>query len=191
MGRSEAATLLLAAGADATLSSPEGRGALQLAAIKGHLPTMESLLDAGVPVDSSNTQSKTALHEVALTPQVEAAALLLARGADPGARAGDALTPLHLAAFGSSRSGEMARLLLAAGADIDARNKYRATPLVLAAQRGNLLVLEALLEAGADTTLEAMGGLTPLQAAEAGGKAAAVRILKSRSAAPQAEPNRS
>ena len=150
----------------------------EVAAAKGHLGTVDALLDAGLYVDRPNAQRKTALHEVASTPQLEAAALLLARGANPNARAEDELTPLHLTAFGNQQSGEMAEQLLAAGAEVNARNKYEATPLVLAARQGNLQVIQSLLDAGADPTLAAVEDMTPLKAARGNGRKEAAGLLE-------------
>jgi ankyrin repeat protein len=72
----------------------------------------------------------------------------------------------------------MAELLLARGAEIEARNEHLASPLLLAAQRGNLPVLEFLLERGANTRVRSVGGRTPLEAAEASDQAEAAEILR-------------
>jgi ankyrin repeat protein len=148
-----------------------------LAATKGHLGVLETLLDLGVPVDQINPLGSTALHAAAVTPQLEAATLLLARGADPTRPGAGGLTPLHATAFNTQRGGEMAALLIDHGADIDARNKHRATALLLAAQQGNVSVIRTLLERGADRNLRAIDGTTPVQAARAAEKPEAAAAL--------------
>ncbi len=67
------------------------------------------------------------LHWAVWSGSVEAAEVLLARGADPNARTAMGHTPLHWAA--GSRDLEMARLLLRYGADPDAEDHLGHTPL--------------------------------------------------------------
>ncbi len=150
---------------------------MQLAASKGHLWVLETALDFGVPVDQVNPLGSTALHAAAVTPQLAAAALLLARGADPTRPGAGGLTPLHATAFNTQRGNEMATLLIDHGAEIDARNKHRATALLLAAQQGNLPVIRILLERGADRNLRAIDGKTPFRAAQAAEKSEAAALL--------------
>lgn len=88
----------------------------------------------------------------------------------------DGWTPLHLAAFFGS--ADAADLLLAHGADHRriARNPVANTPLHAALAARHLPLVERLLDAGADPTLEC-GGYTPLAIAEAGGfDAGAARV---------------
>lgn len=56
-------------------------------------------------------------------------------------------------------------MLLENGADVNARDGFFYTPLHLACVNGATACVEALLEAGADPTLKAQGGVTPLLAA--------------------------
>ena len=70
---------------------------------------------------------RTPLHEAAIRGESAVGRLLIDRGADVNATAGDNITPLHLAACGGHR--EMVDLLLAASADRNVRDiTHDATP---------------------------------------------------------------
>ena len=70
---------------------------------------------------------RTPLHEAAVRGETAVGRLLIDRGADVNATAGDNITPLHLAACGGHR--EMVDLLLAASADRNVRDlSHDATP---------------------------------------------------------------
>jgi ankyrin repeat protein len=70
---------------------------------------------------------RTPLHEAAVRGETAVGRLLIDRGADVNATAGDNITPLHLAACGGHR--EMVELLLAASADPNVRAiSHDATP---------------------------------------------------------------
>ncbi len=88
------------------------------------------------------------------------AAILEAEG-DPSPQTENGLTPLHLAA-----EPGMVEALVAAGAEIDARNDLGRTPLHQAAGYRDANVVEALLDAGADPTLEDREGIRPVDLAE-------------------------
>ena len=70
---------------------------------------------------------RTPLHEAAIRGETAVGRLLIARGADVNASAGDNITPLHLAACAGHR--EIVELLLAASADPNVRDlTHDATP---------------------------------------------------------------
>ena len=81
----------------------------------------------------------------------EVTRLLLSKGADPGAKATDGFTPLHLAA--SAGRADLASLLIEARVDVNAVAKPRAslpsTPLAAAAGSGEIETVRLLLDAGA------------------------------------------
>jgi ankyrin repeat protein len=111
----------------------------------------------------------TPLHLAAFFGQTEAAALLLARGAEVDARGRGWMTgtPLHSAASG--RHAAIVRLLLEAGADPDARQSSGWTPLHAAAHNGDLATVELLLGAGADPRALNDEGASVLELAREGG----------------------
>ena len=103
----------------------------------------------------------TPLHLAAFFDQVEAARLLLAHGADPGAvsRNPMAVQPLHSAAAGGR--AEVVRLLLEAGADPNARQHGGWTPLHAAARRGDAHMVDLLVTHGADPRATDDAGESP------------------------------
>ena len=110
----------------------------------------------------------------------------LEAGADPMARNGWSVTPLHQAAA-SNLNPAVIRTLLAAGADPNARDFDKQTPLHWAARYNeNPAVTQALLEGGAD--VHAWGwSITPLhQAAEFNENPAVIQALLAAGADPNA-----
>ncbi len=105
----------------------------------------------------------TPLHHAAIMGRLDAASLLLDRGADPNARAEGGMTPLHFAAM--LGHPEMAGLLVRRGARTDIRNGSGMMPLHLAADEK---VVNVLAAAGADVNARTSKGLTPLHTARHG-----------------------
>ncbi len=126
---------------------------------------------------------------------LEPGALRAALAADPSlatARPDGARTLLHmLADWPGHRAGaaEMAALLVEAGADVNAPfggPQHDETPLHWAASAGDVVMVDALLDAGADVDARGgvIGGGTPLDDAWAFGQWAAARRLVERGARP-------
>ena len=104
---------------------------------------------------------------------VEAARLLIERGADVNSRSRHEhirTTPLQAAAASGTASArrDLAALLLDAGADVDARQPGGFTALHSAAQNGDLDLVELLLQRGADPRAATDDGRTARDFAEAG-----------------------
>jgi ankyrin repeat protein len=71
-----------------------------MAARRGNVEVIEALLDGGADIEARDGAGETPLRRAVNCNKVEAAKLLLARGADPHSKGSKALTPA-LAARGS------------------------------------------------------------------------------------------
>ncbi|MBD7958138.1 ankyrin repeat domain-containing protein [Microbacterium sp. Sa4CUA7] len=92
----------IAAGGDFTVTNRFGGIALIPASEKGHVSTVQLLIEAGCPVDHINNLGWTALHEAIILgddgpDQQEIVRLLLAGGADPALPDGEGTSPRELA----------------------------------------------------------------------------------------------
>lgn len=126
------------------------------AAVNGTTPVT---LDDGS--GEAETQQWTALHIAARMGLLEAARLLLDRGADPSftAAVGE-LTPLMVAIIGSSGRSDVVSLLLERGADPSAKGPGGATALHLACEQGLEECMMALVQGNCDTDAKDDDGCT-------------------------------
>lgn len=146
----------------------------------------------GVLVDAPNQQGVTPLLAAVTAGNLDTASALLDEGASAtqgGALGGPSDSPVALAV--ERGHAPLVRLLVRALADVNARSgEHREPPLSFAARSGQVEVLDALLEAGADALAEDERGFTPLMQAAAAGHAHVVtRLIAARadaSAAPDA-----
>ena len=156
---------------------------MSLAAEMANTEILKVLLEVGADVESPNADGETALQAVARTGNVEAAKLLLDRGAKVDAREKfGGQTPLMWAA--ARRHPAMMQLLIAKGADVNAASIDRdyqrhvtaegrpksldsggLTPLLYAARENCMACVDVLLKAGADIDLPDPDGVTPLHVA--------------------------
>ncbi|MES2099384.1 MAG: ankyrin repeat domain-containing protein [Pseudomonadota bacterium] len=113
------AKLLLAQpGIDVNLLNSAGESALMVAALKGDVSAVQTLLERGAKV---NQPGWSALHYASTGPDAGLVKLLLDRGAELDAASPNGTTPLMMAAqYGSEDS---VSLLLARGADVNRRNE--------------------------------------------------------------------
>jgi cytohesin len=113
------------------------------AALKGHLESMQVLLENGADVKALNPDGATALHDAALGGHTGAASLLLGRGAEIDARDGaHGATPLFLAASWGRK--QMVDFLLEKGAGKLLRNKQGKSAREAALENSHADVAEAL-----------------------------------------------
>jgi ankyrin repeat protein len=116
--------------------APDGFFPLALAVFFGNGETAAALLDAGADVrmQSREAMKISSLHSAIGARRLDLVAMLLARGADPNARAETGLTPLHSAA--QDGATDIARALIDAGADVNVRDDRGRSPLDLAVEHG-------------------------------------------------------
>ena len=126
----------------------QGKMPLMLAAERGQVPALQTLLDLGAKLEATTPQGETALLKAAWSVHPESVRALLDRGANPNAAAKDGKTPLMRAA--ESGRIEILRLLLAKGANVNARTTQRVTALQLAQRRGYPEAAAILRQAGAE-----------------------------------------
>jgi|GEM_PF-1508235 len=156
------------------LGDAGGAEVLKLAARRGYVGVVESLLAGKVDVNDAGRNGRTALMEAARFGNVPVMKALLARGAKVEARDAGGLTALLLAA----RAGQVPALqmLLGAGADLEATDNTGGTALMLAAEAGRADALRALIDKGAKAARKDKLGRT---AAQRGEDAAQLQIVTS------------
>ena len=144
---------LLATGANVDAAQGDGLTALHWAARNGDIETATVLLDAGADFAAvTRIGSHTPLHVASKVGSGVVVETLLAAGADPNAMTTTGVTSLHL----SAASGDIkaVRALLAYQVNINVRESgWGQTPLMFASASNRVAVIEALLEAGADTQM--------------------------------------
>ncbi len=153
-GETEAVRSLLRDGEDVNAAQGDGMTALHWAALNGDTATMELLLYAGAVIEpTTRLGGYTPLHLASREGQGGTVAALLEAGSDAMRFTETGVTALHLAAQGGSVGAVAA--LTAHGAEVDAADVASArTPLMFATAYGRLEAMKALLDAGADVSLE-------------------------------------
>jgi hypothetical protein len=161
---------------------------LHAASYKGHVNTVQTLIDARADVKATNCY-KTPLHAAFYGGHLEAMRLLLKAGADPDARDISRNTLLHQASLNGQV--EFVDLLLDNAADPKASNENGWTPLHRAALCGHVDVVRHLLKYSADVNAQSQDKNTPLHIASMAGKRAVVQLLLEHGADPniQGEDN--
>jgi ankyrin repeat protein len=151
------------------------------AAALGDVAQLTSLIDAEPPL--ADAIAPDGFHPLGLAcffGRPEAAALLLARGADVALAASNSsrVAPLH-SAVASGQAGIVASLL-EHGAPVDARQQGGFTPLMAAAHRGDAAIVELLLKHGADAALRDESGQSAAEHAAGAGHAELAAALAAR-----------
>jgi ankyrin repeat protein len=194
------ARMLLDAGADVNAASQAGRTPLIVAAATSQsTEVVQLLLSRGAVINAADSAGVTPFLAATNADNREAAELLLARGADPHARAQipQAATALMGAAMNGNQG--LVRSLLARKADVTAVSVERGatvkngliqfggvTALHMAITGGNADVVQSLLQAGAPVNAVDTRGMTPLVFAVATDRpeARTIRLLLAHGADP-------
>src|SRR5258708_33595158 len=125
--------------------------AIFAAAILGDNPRLEKLL-AGDPalISAVSSDGWTPLHLAAHFGKLDAARMLLDKGAEVNARSTNAMENCALHAAAAGRSAAVVKLLLDHGASVNARQHVGWTAIHAAAQSGDLEMARTLAASGAD-----------------------------------------
>jgi ankyrin repeat protein len=206
-GSLEVAELLIARGADPMAQDSQNADTpLHFAALAGRIEMAKLLLAHGAAIDAGSSPSEaTPLHYAAVYGQMKMIAFLIENGADPDVRDTQGLTPFQYASrrnrapvmelltslgarpdtiFEAINAGDFGRVIthLNKGADVNQSDLF-GTPLHRAASNGQVAIMVALIDAGAD--LEAIGEpekAHPLHAAALSDRPDAVALLIERGA---------
>jgi ankyrin repeat protein len=163
-----AATLRVLAAGGVQLDNPsrdEGLTPLQMAQSRGYedLERVLTRLTTGKPPADADA----ALLRAAAEGDADGVALALRAGANPEARDASRRTALLLAV--TQDHVDVAKVLVALGADPDALDDRHDTPWLVTGVTGSVRMLEALLPANPDMTIEnRYGGLSVIPASERG-----------------------
>lgn len=148
------------------------------AARRGDVEGVKLAAANGMRADRQGVNGLSPLHVAAQFGRTEVVAALLSMTKKVDHRDRDRQTALgHSVVYGH---GDIVILLLAAGADPDRSGPNYEPPLVVAARQGNLAIVQALLDAGADTTLGDNTGRTALQWARSARHGKIIAALEAR-----------
>ena len=146
------------------------------AAFNGKIETVRQAIEAGVDVNATDEQQRTALMFASFNGHTPVVKLLLEQGASLDHRDAAGRTALMFAA--TSANAESAALLLEAGAEINAVDTgERFTALMHAAAEGQVKVVQVLLKYKADPAIRDVDGDTARDFAKQNGHAEVVRLL--------------
>ena len=177
-GNAAAVTTLLDRGADVNAQQFRGQTAVMWAAAEGHAEVVQLLIDRGADLTLSSAASTkperrpaggmTALLFASRQGELAAVRALLDGGADPNQTGADSTSPLLIAVVNGHY--DVASLLLERGANpstadsngrsplytvIDLRNvQWSQGPAPVLTQERHMLMIEQLLDAGADLTVK-------------------------------------
>ncbi|XP_056437826.1 ankyrin repeat domain-containing protein 6b [Gadus chalcogrammus] len=161
-GQAEQVVQLINKGAQVAVTK-YGRGPLHLAAYRGHIEVVRTLLKAGCDLDIQDDGEQTALHRAAVVGNSDVISALIQEGCDLDRQDKDGNTALHEVSWhGFSQS---VKLLVKAGANVHSRNKVRNSSLHLACQNGHAQSAKVLLLGGARPDTKNQAGDSSLHVA--------------------------
>ncbi|KAF3707268.1 Histone-lysine N-methyltransferase EHMT2 [Channa argus] len=153
-GEAQRVLLMLMEGIDPTYQpdSQNKRSALHAAAQRGLLEICYMLIQAGAQVDAQDKDMRTPLLEAIINNHIEVARYLIQNGACVYHAEEDGYTGLHHAA--KLGNLEIVSMLLETGqVDVNAQDNGGWTPIIWAAEHKHVEVIQALLNRGADVTI--------------------------------------
>lgn len=149
---------------------------LHIAVAKNNAERVRELLADGIPIDLPAQDGLTPLHWALAGEDDSMIQLLLDSGSPVDVRSAEGATPLMNAVQGNA--ADRVAFFIRQGADVNASDNRGFTSLHRAAEMGLLDIAKQLVEAGAETDVEAEGH-TPKSLAKARNEAAMTRFLNS------------
>ena len=146
------ARLLIEHGADAAAKTKDGRAPLHGACERVNVELARLLIEHGADAAVQSSDGTSLLHWASCLGGVDLVRLLIDHGANPAVQAEDGTTPLIWAREDLAR----ARLLIEHGADVAVRDKYGSTALSYASTRGDVDLVQLLIDNGAETAAPPM-----------------------------------
>jgi ankyrin repeat protein len=149
-GKSAVVQVLLRHGADVTTRNEDSETPLHYA---GNEEVTRLLLQHGADANALDIKNRTPLHSVSKLGHVGAAWALLEHGVDVNARDANNATPLHLESgpnYWIEGAPDVVRLLLQYNPDIEARDNEGLTPFMRATAEEHRIIMQLLLEHGAE-----------------------------------------
>lgn len=181
LGDADAVARFIGIGTPVDSRDRDGRTALLLATHADHVEVARILIDAGADVNAKNSIADSPYLYAAAEGRLEILAMTLARGADLGSTNRYGGTGLIPAAHHGHV--EAVYMLLKTRIDIDHVNRLGWTALLEAVILGDggpayVEIVEALVNAGARTSIADREGITPLEHARRRGFRAIAAIIE-------------
>ena len=164
-----------------TTYSQSWHSVLLIAASKGDIPTVKDLLVFGADINVKDNNGLRPLHIAVNKSNSEMIEFLINNRANINAKNKNGLTALHYAVYHHQK--DIISMLISKGANVNSRGNVRgSTPLMLAAEKGNVKLIELLLENGAKINAVDQFEETALARAYRMEKLKAATLLESRGA---------
>ena len=154
-GSNDMINLLIRYGGNPALTNHLEYSPLHIAAWNGHVKTVKTLLDAGVPHDRQTKDKNTPLALAAHGGCLDIMKILLPLGCNVNNADKDLDTPLHYSAYNGMAEG--VRLLLDYGANPDIWNRINTTVLWNAVYMSHKEVVKQLLVANVEMEIPSVG----------------------------------
>ncbi|KAI4816967.1 hypothetical protein KUCAC02_009265, partial [Chaenocephalus aceratus] len=149
-GHTDCLSVILAHGADLSITDAAGLNPLHLAAKSNHIECCKKLIQSKCPIDAVDSSGKAALHHAAASGNIQTVQLLCELKTPVNLKDADGLTPLLLSA--KHAHAEVCSTLLDCGAEVNTFDNSGRTALMLATESGALSVVEVLIQRRADLT---------------------------------------
>ena len=168
-GNIDAIDVLLNAGANPNIADTEGVTCIHHAVNGGcNKEILQAIISLVADINASNMDGETALLIACKKGNIDAIDILLNAGADPNIADSVGVTCIQHVVF-EVCSKETLQAIISHGADVNATNKNNLTALMIACMKGNIDVINVLLNAGADHSIVDTDGKTWIHYAVRGG----------------------